>query len=197
MTAKQANDNQRIKSYFDEQRSLERRQSKVKDLLTIIKDKKIVDFRDLGHFFNLGVPVYLLLSDRLGQNEETLFITVRDGLVPVKVLVEVVNEWFFGWKAPSYTVVGEKPLESRDLVDKVRDAIDSSTVSVKPTKEFVPDERLPERFRRNQTPKEEKPVKVTIETDKDIKTFSFYVKQAEIISKTLLELVRSVAKDNK
>ena len=113
MTAKQANDNQRIKSYFDEQRSLERRESKARKLLDEVKLRKIVDFGILGHFFNLGVPVYLLLSDRLGQNEETLFITVRDGLVPVKVLIEVVNEWF-GWKAPIYTLVGERPLESRE-----------------------------------------------------------------------------------
>ena len=193
MTAKQANDNQRIKSYFDEQRSLERRESKARKLLDEVKLRKIVDFGILGHFFNLGVPVYLLLSDRLGQNEETLFITVRDGLVPVKVLIEVVNEWF-GWKAPIYTLVGERPLESRE--NALGTTLAEVGISTKP-KEFVPDERLPERFRRNQTPKEKKSVKVTIETDKDIKTFSFYMKQAELISKTLLELVRSVAKDNK
>ena len=69
-------------------------------------------------------------------------------------------------------------------------------ISTKP-KEFVPDERLPERFRRNQTPKKEKSVKVTVETDKDIKSFNLAIEYAEIISKILLELVKSIAKENK
>ena len=111
----------------------------------------------------------------------------------MKVLIEVVNEWF-GWKAPSYTLVGERPLESRD--NALGTTLAEVGISTKP-KEFVPDEKLPERFRRNQTPKEEKPVKVTIETDKDIKTFSLAIEYAEIISKILLELVRSAAKENK
>ena len=180
MTLMQATDNQNIKSYFDEKRSLERRQKKAKDLLVVIEENKTVTFKDLGSLFNLGIPIYLLLSKKLGQEKRILFTTVRDGLVPVKVLTEVVNDWF-GWQAPKYTVVGERQLEPRDKdSDKYSDAINSGVISVTPPKA-----------------KELRPVKITLESEEGKKTFDLSVKQAEIISRAALSILKGFAKENK